>query len=398
MDWYVWDGRTGRLESKTRLRQLCCVPIRYDPASRHLYLLKESQLDGSRRIGPRTPVVVAYDTTSGRVAGRLSLSGVQAGTWWSKRKVKGYRVPEVNNLGFALSPDGKQLAVLDGSANRLYLIDAATLQVAKTFQVGPPVGPLARLLGWLGLLPTVAEAKMMEGDDASISFSPDGRQLYETGDMLHLDRQGRTSVTRLPLRVIDAGSGAIMATTPVDQAPGDVEVAPDGSALYTTGPAQPQSNACPCVLRRLDPATLQIEAERTFSAATFGQLYALATPARSLGCRLSPQTGSDTEGDAPRASLYALGLAATAGHQTKIVWRMTGEGDLRMFAENAAGTRVTPYWMQQHTLGSNWNRPGDEWGTGWTFPSAGCWRIFAIRDTVAGDAWFTVAPPKVVRR
>lgn len=391
LTWYVWNGHTGQLESKTPLHQRSCVPTLYDPTTRRLYVLNQSQIAGTR-IGPRTPAVIAYDTTSGKVAGRLPLSGVQAGTWWSGRVIKGYQVPEVNGLGFALSPDGKDLAILDGSADRLLLIDAATLQITKTVSLGPPVSPLARLLGWLGLLPGVAEAKMEQGVDSDVTFSPDGHRLYTTGDLLQVGRQGKMRVSSLPLRVIDTSSGTAIATGPAPLAPWDLQVAPDGSAIYTVGPARPTSNTCPCVLRRLDPATLQVEAQRAMSRTMVGQFFVLAAPARVLTCQPSSQTGMDTKGHAPRASLYALDLVATAGHQTKIVWRMTGTGDLQMFAENAAGTRVTPDWMQQHTLGSSWSRPGDEWGTGWTFPTAGCWRVFAIRETVAGDAWFTVSP------
>jgi hypothetical protein len=42
------------------------------------------------------------------------------------------------------------------------------------------------------------------------------------------------------------------------------------------------------------------------------------------------------------------------------------------------GITVIPDWGPEAHLGSDWNRPGDGWGTGWTFPEAGCWR-FQIR-------------------
>jgi hypothetical protein len=44
---------------------------------------------------------------------------------------------------------------------------------------------------------------------------------------------------------------------------------------------------------------------------------------------------------------------------------------------------------EAHT-GSNWDHPGDEVGTGFTFAHAGCWNIRVSRSDVAGDLWLEV--------
>jgi hypothetical protein len=50
------------------------------------------------------------------------------------------------------------------------------------------------------------------------------------------------------------------------------------------------------------------------------------------------------------------------------------------------GTLIQPVWHEYHES-STWERPGQEWGTGFNFPEPGCWTI-----TVAyGDTRGTIA-------
>jgi hypothetical protein len=80
-------------------------------------------------------------------------------------------------------------------------------------------------------------------------------------------------------------------------------------------------------------------------------------------------------------TLFALffGPEAVAGQQIKVVWRMTGTGDLSIVAVGPDRRTVRPVWGPEEHISSSYHRPGDEWGTGWTFPSAGCWTIQARR-------------------
>jgi hypothetical protein len=89
-------------------------------------------------------------------------------------------------------------------------------------------------------------------------------------------------------------------------------------------------------------------------------------------------------------SLFALFFIATdapitKGQEVKIVWRMTGAGDLTMDAVGDRGVTTKPTWGPEAHGGSSYQRPGDEWGTGWVFPSAGCWTVHATRAQ-SGDA------------
>ncbi len=51
----------------------------------------------------------------------------------------------------------------------------------------------------------------------------------------------------------------------------------------------------------------------------------------------------------------------------------------------------TPVGPEAHG-GSNYDRPGDEWGAGYLFTTAGCWHLHAQRTTGSADVWLEVAP------
>jgi len=94
-----------------------------------------------------------------------------------------------------------------------------------------------------------------------------------------------------------------------------------------------------------------------------------------------------------KGELWALLFFETAhvDEDEKIVWRISGEGDqFQAQAENEEGTRIQPVWMEYHG-GSNWQRPGQEWGTGFNFPSPGCWRITVNRGETTGTISLNVS-------
>ncbi|WP_203860263.1 hypothetical protein [Plantactinospora mayteni] len=74
------------------------------------------------------------------------------------------------------------------------------------------------------------------------------------------------------------------------------------------------------------------------------------------------------------------GPSLTTGRDEKIVWRMTGSGTLSIRATGPGGVTIEPVWGPSGHSGSTWTRPGDEWGTGWNFPTAGCWTVRASRS------------------
>jgi hypothetical protein len=102
----------------------------------------------------------------------------------------------------------------------------------------------------------------------------------------------------------------------------------------------------------------------------------------------------EAQGVGRGVSLWALFFTDLKRDQEiKIVWRMTGAGDLSMRATGPGGAIVTPVWGPEPHSGSSWQKPGDEWGTGWVFPSAGRWIVHATRsESGTADLALTIAP------
>jgi hypothetical protein len=144
-------------------------------------------------------------------------------------------------------------------------------------------------------------------------------------------------------------------TSPDPARPGK---APPGSAAKAPGSAPPGS-VPPAATR---PAAIQS-----------------AVPAAH--CPSMPVSLDETQGTGHGATLWALFFGPLRRDtEIKVVWRMTGDGDLSMWANGPRGARVTPVWGPEAHGGSTWQKPGQEWGTGWVFPSAGCWMVHATRS------------------
>lgn len=78
------------------------------------------------------------------------------------------------------------------------------------------------------------------------------------------------------------------------------------------------------------------------------------------------------------------------GQDIKIVWRMTGKGDLHLIGLGPAGKAIKPFFGPQWHGTSSWIRPGDEWGSAFRFPTAGCWDVQASRGNLVGNVYFDV--------
>ncbi|MFE9202860.1 hypothetical protein [Micromonospora sp. NPDC007230] len=129
---------------------------------------------------------------------------------------------------------------------------------------------------------------------------------------------------------------------------------------------------------------------------TSGQRQATQSSAPPTGSVCPPTaqyTSQDLQGTGDGATLWAMlfSTALRTGTEIKVVWRMTGSGDFSISATGPDGKAVKPVWGPEPHGGSNWNRPGDEWGTGWVFPTPGCWTINATRTSGTGSLVLRVA-------
>ncbi len=105
---------------------------------------------------------------------------------------------------------------------------------------------------------------------------------------------------------------------------------------------------------------------------------------------------TEVQGEATGGTVYGLLFLTHSppirvGEEVKIVWRITGKGNLTITYESpSARPGVLTFGPTPHA-GSTYTRPGDEWGAGFLFDERGCWHIHLERTTVSGDVWVDVA-------
>ena len=64
-----------------------------------------------------------------------------------------------------------------------------------------------------------------------------------------------------------------------------------------------------------------------------------------------------------------------AGQEVKVVWRSTGTGEFSVVAVGPQAQEVPPITGPTEHFGSNWNRPGEEWGTFFRLDERGQWLL-----------------------
>lgn len=260
--WLTLDGRTGQVRRSITLPDFCCSEPLLDASGTRLYVAEST---AAHQLS-----VIAFDLTSGTQLATLTLSSVPAGSWSTTPGIIQYWTP-----GLAISPDGQRLAVLDGRADTLTMIDTPNMKVVSIRSVAAPHGALERLGELLGVTPTTAEAKGLgEGATYTLRFAHDGRSIYLLGNRASVDG-GHQTHTDLGIERIDLASGELRATSLSGQAVWWMNEAADGSALYAITPGVTGEDGCPCTLQRLDPATLDVTATRTFPY-EMPRLYVLA--------------------------------------------------------------------------------------------------------------------------
>jgi hypothetical protein len=115
---------------------------------------------------------------------------------------------------------------------------------------------------------------------------------------------------------------------------------------------------------------------------------------QSDGCAISRQTPPDgaLKGAARNGELWALPIGdfpPKTGQELKLVMRVTGTGDISVVAVGPNGARHGPIETQRHVT-SNFDRPGEEWGSFFTFDRSGCWRIVVTRGDMRGSITLAV--------
>ena len=79
----------------------------------------------------------------------------------------------------------------------------------------------------------------------------------------------------------------------------------------------------------------------------------------------------------------------TAGQSVRIFWRVSGTTSLHLQGRGPSGAVAKLTSFERHS-GSNWRRPGVEWGSELLFQQPGCWDIHLSGGKVSGDVWVMV--------
>ncbi len=263
---YLLDVRTGRID-----RQLTLAAPNWDsalvsPDLGRLYTITTS--DQINRCGHSYhPLLTAYNLHTGQIVRSVRLKGVLGGRWSTRRTVNGETVTALWQPGIALSPDGSQLAVLDGSTNTLTLLRARSLQVAGRETLSRPRTALETMAGVLGVAPDAAEAKGQDnGVELQMQYTANGRSLLVTGARLSPDRRHPYGASRnLGIQLIDIAGGQIRAWLNDGKLVWGIWPAPDGSAVYSGAQSWSRQGGWLNTLRRHDPATLRVVSRRPFA-------------------------------------------------------------------------------------------------------------------------------------
>ncbi len=169
----------------------------------------------------------------------------------------------------------------------------------------------------------------------------------------------------------------------------------------------PSSQATRALSSSRMPSTTSVDSQNRGDDGSPSETYVSTAATEQLACGNLPSASripGEVQGTAVDAELWALvqagpedvvmtarSLTLRPGRQIKIVWRMTGSGQLHLYAENGSGRRIEPAWGPIEHSGSTWDRPGDEWGSGFVFPNEGCWHVHAARDSTKGIVRFWVS-------
>jgi hypothetical protein len=105
--------------------------------------------------------------------------------------------------------------------------------------------------------------------------------------------------------------------------------------------------------------------------------------------------GNELHGTTRNGELWGIAMGEhvppRVGDRLKIVWRMTGHGDVRVTTTRPDGTTARLTFGPDPHGASTYTRPGDEWGTGFHFDEAGCWTIHLARADTSGSVWLEIS-------
>jgi hypothetical protein len=259
------SARAGRRHALVfHLLQPCCVLFQYDSVRDRLYVLALRTVWNAGV--PESSVITAWQVSSRQRVASLTITGLVGGTRINSTDV----VPVDRAIpGFALSSDGRMLAVLDFANRRLDTIDALRLRWTRNpfvsgwgsgpeITLGPSSIPSPRLSG-------------VEGFDIDAHFSLDGKVLYEEGTENNDHKKSTIFPEALTTRAINVSHSALRGAVSAPLV-APLRVGTDGSSVYTAVIRRAGAHVSVLVQRRRS-ADLSLIAEHTMTP--FAKSYLL---------------------------------------------------------------------------------------------------------------------------
>jgi hypothetical protein len=120
----------------------------------------------------------------------------------------------------------------------------------------------------------------------------------------------------------------------------------------------------------------------------------------AAGCRPPSPIGAfegEVYGTAEGGTVWSWFMEAyppKAGVEDKTIWRLDGPnvtGTPSFTLIGPAGQAGRLDWGPQEHLGSSWNRPGREFGTGLVVSAAGCWDVRVKLGHLTGDVYIVAS-------
>lgn len=163
--------------------------------------------------------------------------------------------------------------------------------------------------------------------------------------------------------------------------------------LAATEPREPEPFPSPQVVQRLSPDPQE----------PFGYTLppvGMFRPLGQEGCRPpSPLVVEESLATSDEIKAWALLTVAkvpkpvselSAGDEAKIIWRSDGSGDFDVAAVSPSGNVIRSEIPVISHLSSNWERPGSEWESWFSFSEPGCWELRVQHGEASARLWLSV--------
>jgi hypothetical protein len=166
--------------------------------------------------------------------------------------------------GFAIAPDGSELAVVSATNESIALVDTTPLKVKRTITMHNDSSVVDKLFALLPLAPQSASAKGNSGVARFASYSADGKHLYISGWEGHYDLvENQQFMHGQGLNVVDLKDGAIAAHLLDGVSVYQVVETPE-SGVYVAGYDYNDNNLSGTVIAHVDSRHREVMAKRTF--------------------------------------------------------------------------------------------------------------------------------------